>query len=111
MPSFISVALTINMMIHILLRLDLGLFRIKTETLPRTLDTAVYSILSCLFRAGKAVSLNAKQLIHSENQVRATPFRGCHSARAVLVESLVPLSSLTLRTDFRTFLSRQIIRY
>lgn len=32
------------MMIHVLLRMDLGLFGIKTETMPRTLDTAVYSL-------------------------------------------------------------------
>lgn len=62
------------MMIHILLRMDLGLFRIKTETLPRTLDTAVYSILGFLFKAGKSISLNVKQLLHSENQVKGSAF-------------------------------------
>jgi len=49
------------MLIHVLLRTGLGLFRIKTETLPRTLDTAVYSILGFLFRAGEAISLNVKK--------------------------------------------------
>lgn len=67
------------MMSHILLRKDLRLFRIYTETLPRTLDTEVYSILGFSFRADKAISLDVKQLRHSENQVRAAHFRGCCS--------------------------------
>lgn len=63
--SFPSVAVTINTMIHVLLRTYLGLLSIKTETLPRTLDITAYSILGFHLRAGKVISPNVKQATRS----------------------------------------------